>query len=200
MRKLVLQFVGDKEYELFESCFVHPLIEEERRCVRGKRSGAYRGFSTFQWTKAVQAVSLLFIEAAIRKFQPAYGPLLVGPKGSPASSLDYAIDKQTEWLTEMFGWTPAGTGVTKRLFLRSNPGQRYQGPVGVSINLNCLAYEEIEILLNYEVQHSLLQLTHLKEAIQQRAPEVCTKKVPALALVRRKSLLGELDGVLALAD
>jgi hypothetical protein len=148
MRKFALHFVGGTEYELFETLFVHPLVGEERRCIRGKRSGAYRGCATFQWTKAVQGLALLALEAGIRAGGPSMEPLLAGRRGSFASSLDYAIDKQTTWLMEMFGWDTSGTGVGRRLFPRSNPGQRFPGPVAISLNLNYLSHTEIQILVN----------------------------------------------------
>lgn len=166
MRELILQFVGDPQMELVESCFSHPRIGDERRCIRGKRSGAYRGYSTFQWTKGVQALSLLLIEAAIRGHIASSGPLLAGQTGSPASCLDYAIDKQTVWLMEMFGWTDSGDGFARRLFVRSNAGQRMPGPVAISLNHNYLASEDIKIFANYEAQVSLQQLSRLRESLR----------------------------------
>jgi hypothetical protein len=150
MRKLTLHFAGIDTVELFESCFIHPVIGEPRRCIRGKRSGAYRGYSTFQWTKAVQALSLLMVEAAKRVYEPSSHPMLRGGTGSFASSLDYAIDKQTTWLYDMFGWDDRGAGFSRRLFVRSNPGQRIAAPVAISLQLHCLSELEIEIFLNYE--------------------------------------------------
>ena len=165
MRKLVLHFVGDQQIELFETLFTHPVVGEERRCIRGKRSGAYRGYSTFQWTKAVQALSLLMVEACIRSHAPSNAPLLTGGTGSFASSLDYAIDKQTTWLFDMFGWDSKGGGLSRRLFIRSNPGQRLPGPVALSLNLISIGYQEIEILLNYEPVTGLDALRILKARI-----------------------------------
>ncbi len=164
MRKLVLHFVGDTRPELFETLFKHPVVGE-RRCIRGKRSGAYRDHSTFQWTKAVQAAAVLMIEGAIRQRESSYLPLLLGGNGSLASSLDYAIDKQTTWLMDMFGWDDDGSGISRRLFIRTNPGQRMPGPVGLSLNLNFLSYSEIEVLLNYRQLDTLSDLTTLKNAI-----------------------------------
>lgn len=166
MRKLVMHFVGDSSMELFESCFVHPTIGEERRCVRGKRSGAFRGYSTFQWTKAVQGLSIMMIEAAIRAQAPSAAPLLLGGTGSFASSLDYAIDKQTTWLYDMFGWDAKGAGFSRRLFIRSNPGQRLSAPVAITLNLNCLAFSEIEVLVNFQRVSDVDQLRNLQETIR----------------------------------
>ncbi len=172
MRKLVAHFAGTgSDCELIETMFTHPSIGEERRCIRGKRSGAYRGCSTFQWTKAVQALALLMVEAAIRKFEPSHAPLLVGRTGSLASSLDYAIDKQTSWLYEMFGWDSKGVGLSRKLLLRSNPGQRMQAPVAISMNLNYLEPANITIMFEYAEVSTLGELqalrTHLLAAIQQ---------------------------------
>lgn len=166
MRKLVLHFVGEQQIELFETCFKHPLIGEERRCIRGKRSGAYRGYATFQWTKAVQAMALLLLEAATRTHLPSRSPLLSGPKGSFASSLDYAIDKQTTWLLDMFGWDHKGSGLGRQLFIRTNPGQRLPGPVAIALNLNYLSYAEVEILWNYQPVATADELLSMKEKLQ----------------------------------
>ncbi len=165
MRKLVLHFIGESTVQLFETFFSHPLTSVERRCIRGRRCGAYRGYATFQWTKAVQALALLGVEAAIRAQEPAETPLLVGRRGSFASSLDYAIDKQTIWLTEMFGWDQNGAGLARRLFVRSNPGQRIPGPVALSLNRNFCDYNELQILLNERVVTDLEALKQLRASL-----------------------------------
>ena len=180
MRKFTMHFVGNDSVELFETCFMHPTIGEERRCVRGKRSGAYRGYATFQWTKAVQGLSLMMIEAAIRAQAPSPAPLLIGSTGTFASSLDYAIDKQTTWLYDMFGWDAKGSGFSRRLFIRSNPGQRLAAPVAITLNLNCLAFSEVEILLNFQVISDLDGLSALRDmvlAANTRSPTVAVEPV-----------------------
>jgi hypothetical protein len=176
MKKLTLHFAGDNTIELFETCFMHPLVGEERRCIRGKRSGAYRGYSTFQWTKAVQALSLLMVEAAIRVHAPSSAPLLHGSTGSFASSLDYAIDKQTTWLFDMFGWDSNGSGFSRRLFIRSNPGQRLAAPVAISLNFHSLAAEHLEIMVNYQKLSTLEELQSLKQRIEESAVKAESRK------------------------
>jgi hypothetical protein len=148
-RGFVLNFVSDEKVELFETAFRHPLVGEERRATRGKDSGAYRSHSTFQWTRAVQAMSLLMVRAALSNYFPRTEPLLMGFRGSLASSLDYAIDKQTLWLVDMFGTTATGEGMARRVFKRSNPGQRSAAPVAISLHPHTLACSEILILQNY---------------------------------------------------
>ena len=176
MRKLVIHFAGEDEIELFETLFIHPLLDREQRCIRGKRSGAYRDHSTFQWTKAVRALSVLIVEAAIRSTIPSAMPLLAGSTGTLASSLDYAIDKQTQWLFEMFGWTTDGGGLSRRLFIRSNPGQRMPGPVAISLNLNYLSPVEIEIYLNYERLTETQSLLDLKNRLTRDAAKQRTAR------------------------
>ena len=179
MRKLIIHFVGDDKMELFETCFIHPTIGEERRCVRGKRSGAYRGYATFQWTKAVQGLSLIMVEAAIRAQRPSSAPLLMGGTGTFASSLDYAIDKQTTWLYDMFGWDTKGSGFSRRLFIRSNPGQRLSAPVAITLNQNCLALSEIEVLVNFQPVTSVAELDSLKEKIERASGSAsCAEPAP----------------------
>lgn len=176
MRKLTMHFIGEAEMELFETCFIHPTISEERRCVRGKRSGAYRGYSTFQWTKAVQALSLLMVEAAIRAHTPSRAPLLLGSTGTFASSLDYAIDKQTSWLFDMFGWDTKGSGFSRKLFIRSNPGQRLAAPVALTLNLNCLSLNEVEILVNFQPVSTVEELRLLKARLEDVSALTCKEK------------------------
>jgi hypothetical protein len=63
-----------------------------------------------------------------------YLPLLEGGKHSLAASLDYALNKQPEWLFDMFGSDQAGNTYLRKLLLRSNSGRRRRGPVSLSIN------------------------------------------------------------------
>lgn len=173
-RRLVMHFVGEDRVELFETHFEHPLVGTERRLIRGKRSGAYRGYSTFQWTRAVQALSVLMVEARRCGAVGRGVPRLMGGKGSLASSLDYAIDKQTTWLHDMFGWDESGRGYSRRLFSRTNPGQRNMGPVAVGLNQFCLEFGDIEIMLNGALVstaeglgHVLVKLGHLDHETNQ---------------------------------
>jgi hypothetical protein len=175
-RGFTLNFIGEERVELFETAFRHPLVGEERRAIRGKQAGAYRGHSTFQWTKAVQAMCLLMVRAALSKGAPIRGPFLVGARGTAASSLDYAIDKQTLWLVDMFGTTCGGESMSRRVFARSNPGQRTSAPVALGLHVHTLSPADIVILKNYTPVNDPAELVALGKAIEPdgggAAPEI----------------------------
>jgi len=73
----------------------------------------------------------LFITAKLNKSSggnPEGGPDLLGDRVYPAASFDAALAKQPLWLVEMFGAYSNGAPVSRRLFVRSNPGFRRGGP------------------------------------------------------------------------
>jgi hypothetical protein len=45
--------------------FIHPLIGRELKTIRGKSNGAYTDFGSFQWTKAVKAISILGVRSKL---------------------------------------------------------------------------------------------------------------------------------------
>lgn len=163
MAKFSLYFVGDEAPELHETVFVQPILGQERRSVRGKRAGAYEGYSTFQWTKAVQGLSVLFLRARMRlsgENSCSFSvPQLIGDNLSLAASLDYALDKQTTWLLDMFGWDRNGLALARRAIYRTNPGRKRKGPVALSLNPNFLPPEDVEIYFNQQpiTKSSVLQ-------------------------------------------
>ena len=118
--------------------------------MRGKTSGAYSCTGSFQWTPAVKAVCVLFIQALIHRFGQAHmtRPMISGRRGSLASSLDYAIDKEPQWLCDMFGLDQSGKTNLRRLISRTNPGSKRPGPVSLSVNETILATENIVVLLD----------------------------------------------------
>lgn len=148
MARFALWFEGKSSPELCRTEFFHSLSGETLRCVRGKRSGPYKDFGTFQWTNAVKALSVLCLKA--RCFKCERG-ILTGQKGSLAASLDYAIDKQPNWLIDMLGVDSRGQALVSRLMNRSNPGQRKGRRVCLAINQNTLKPDEIIIYLNGEL-------------------------------------------------
>lgn len=138
--------------ELDQVHFTHSLLDGERISVRGKTasSGAH---GTFQWTTAVQALSVLLLRGALNasNFGLKRFPVIneiKGEKGSLAASLDYAIDKQPAWLAEMFGTDAQGASLFRRLITRNNSGGRRPGPVSITLNLIALPPERISITLD----------------------------------------------------
>lgn len=174
MPKIILDFVSENGLQLCETRFSHPVVGEDKCCVRGKLSGAYDGFGTFQWTKAVQGLAILLVRAKIHKvFQssnPIMGPHLIGYRLSPAASLDYALDKQTTWLVDMFGCDKYGMCLARRMIKRTNSGRKRAGPVSLSLNTKFLEPDEVLVRLDKEPVVELEGLLMLHSGIPGAEP------------------------------
>lgn len=152
---------------LEKTSFTSSAIGSQLNAVRGKTAGAYKGFSTFQWTPAVQSMVMLTLRAAARALEPSCPiAMLHGYDGSPASSLDYSIGKTPVWMLDIFGVDRAGTAIAKRLFKRTNPERKRSGPVAVSLNENMLPAGEIAIFLNETLVSDHAVLLQLADEIE----------------------------------
>lgn len=170
MAKLSLFFSGENSPELVETAFCHPILTSEKRCVRGKSPGAYEGYSTFQWSKAVQGLSLLILRAKIEQSldpnsQGMLRPHIVGYALSQAASLDYALDKQTPWLLDMLGWDRNGLALARRAITRTNPGRKREGPVALSLNTKFLVASDIKIYLHGREVSEVSRLVYLAQKV-----------------------------------
>lgn len=147
---------SDGGFELTRSLFLYTPLNYSIQAVRGRYSGAYPGAATFQWTSAVQALSVALLRgAAWRNREKEVEPLLSGKKGTLASSLDDALYKQTGWLCDVFGADFKGQSLANKLFKRTNPGKKQPGPVAFSLNGNVLPAHAITILIDdVEVRES----------------------------------------------
>jgi hypothetical protein len=146
-------------------------IKKEIIAVRGKTAGAYKDAGTFQWTPGVKALSLICLTALARDLKQVENilPLLEGGKNSLASSLDYALNKQPEWLFDMFGIDKNGNAYLRQLLLRSNPGRRWRGTVSISLNEQLLAPQSINIYVENILVRDAEELQRLALAIQNQA-------------------------------
>lgn len=147
-KKLVLKFY---DAQLTETFFKHPLLESPCQSVRGKTAGAYERLGTFQWTTAVQALSLLLIETVLSYKKNPVQPepaQLSGLGGTLASSLDYALSKSPIWMAEMFGSDSLGNVLSKRVIKRTNPNRKRPGPVVLSVNDNFIDFSSIEVVID----------------------------------------------------
>src|SRR5262245_50376755 len=86
-------------------------------CVRGGCLPQMQGESTFSWSAGVRAAALLVAKHSLAGETIAR---LRGDIGSAAASLDYAISKEPNWALDMFGTSPGGKALIKRLFCRRN--------------------------------------------------------------------------------
>lgn len=126
-----LFFSGKQEPELFRVEIYHPRLPGPRLCVRGKAEGAHLHAGSFQWTSAVRAMAILICRSAGMKRRGEHPTPLVGGRGTPASSLDYAMAKNTQWLSDTFGADAGGNELWPAFFRRSNPNRKRGGPAGV---------------------------------------------------------------------
>lgn len=164
---LSLWFSTDRQIELIKTTFNSPSISNEVCAIRGKTAGAFASCATFQWTAAVQALSVLLLKAVVREKSGcrSFQPLLEGGKGTIASSLDAALYKQNSWL-ELFGSTATGDLLSRRIITRTNPGRKRFGPVMISLNERILPAGAITVYLDDRPIHDLPTLTRCVEAIE----------------------------------
>lgn len=163
MKELTLEFIG---LELVKTKFSHPLIGRELRTIRGKSNGAYADFGSFQWTKAVKAIAALGVRSKLFSHAGCdLQAMIEGGALSLAAALDYAIDKQPMWLSDMFGMDSQGKSISKRLFNRTNPGRKRSGPTAISINPYFLPTDSIKIYHNGHELNSLVQLKELDQLL-----------------------------------
>ena len=151
IKQITLQLVDTVEpslylFEMWEEGATSP-----RQAVRGKLPGALARAGTFQWTKAVRAMTLLLVRHAAEHYNPTSGGLIYGEADTLASSLDYAISKNTGWLCDMFGSTSLGVCNAARLFSRCNSNRKRPGPVMISVNSNLLRPDQIKIRVHSTV-------------------------------------------------
>lgn len=166
--RLKLKFCGTITPELCESHFAHPLLARTLSSTRGKAGGAFPSYGTFQWTKAVKAVSILAIRAKLSVLEAAQNmaPFIQGEAGTLAASLDYAIQKEPAWVLDLFGVDASGSALIRRVFHRSNPGRKRVGPVAISWNPMFIPHKEIEIWWEEKNINSAETLQYLLEKLE----------------------------------
>lgn len=141
MPAISLHFSEFRSPELYRVEFSHPLLNSERLCVRGKSAGAFACDGTFEWSRAVRALSLLLVRQAAHSAQtgrangaPRKQSVLEGYSGSAAAAFDGALNKQPVWLSDLFGFDRQGKPLAQRLFRQTNSHRRTRGPTAVSLN------------------------------------------------------------------
>ena len=172
MNELALSFTySGSIIELEKTSFRLHGMDTEIVAVRGKTAGANGDSGTFQWTPGVKALCVLFMRVLFMRVLSrrlrgtgVTGPLITGGKSSVAASLDYALDKEPQWICDMFGVDKRGKNQLRRLILRTNPGRKRPGPVSLGLNGDALDAKDITILVDSSPIHDpnfLDQLTAL---------------------------------------
>ncbi len=168
----VLYFEGIERLELVRSEFSPSGGSDTLVVIRGKTSGAFTRYGSFQWTSGVRAVCSAFLRYTMSEINPGVDYCLIGSRGSLAASLDYALSKGPAWIGEMFGATPGGGLYAKRLFRITNPNRKRPGPVALSVNKSLISGASIEVHWNGQKVTGLAELTAILQSIEsQDEPE-----------------------------
>ena len=205
MAHLELHFTDDENPSLWMTKFSVSSVGPEIKSTRGDFASV-SSESSFRWTAAVKALSLLIIRHVLYS-KSSFSDLniLVGDKGSQAASLDYAIAKQPGWILDMFGKDSEGFPLIKKLVQRSNPERKRPGPVSMSINSRLLSIENIKIYIGetHVTEHDKLKF--LEEILTEDNSQITVKDLskPSLDHSQRvelsisKILLGFLFAIAA---
>ncbi|MFN8391210.1 MAG: hypothetical protein U0136_13040 [Bdellovibrionota bacterium] len=89
--------------------------------------------STFSWTSAVHALALLLVRSAFSQENSGVANGLSGERGSPATTLDYALAKQSSWIRDICGPGSRGLPLLREILLISNSHSKRPGPVEVRL-------------------------------------------------------------------
>lgn len=127
---LYFRSCADSQPALVEVAFRRSNETPVLRTVRGKFCYIVPAGGSFQWTRAVKALTVLLLRTVIH----GNGAVIQGEAGSLAASLDYALSKEPTWLSEMFGADSQGRAFARRLFYRTNPERKRAGPVIINLN------------------------------------------------------------------
>lgn len=164
--------------------FSSALLNKTIVSVRGKSGAGARAEGSFQWTSAVQALTILFLRACYHGKLVSEAPEIVvsadlqGERGSVAASLEYAIDKQPHWLQEMFGADSKGNTLLRRLLHRDNPGGKRPGPIAISVNRSALPAESIQVFVDDALITSARDLLFVTRAVEKACGAIELREAP----------------------
>ncbi len=144
MTQIHLALYKGDSIELDEIEFLHPSQKESILSVRGKTTLGRHAEASFQWTSAIQALTVLMLKYAAGHTRFT----LVGGTGSPAASVDFAISRQPRWVTEVFGVDKQGVSLLRRIVTRSNSNMKRPGPVAISLSNSPLNEVKITVSIN----------------------------------------------------
>jgi hypothetical protein len=186
---LQLDFAGIDSLELVQTTF--RLGSTTHASIRGKTSGAYHDFGSFQWTSAVKALAVVALKGLLSaQTSDPQQAILSGGRASLAASLDYALAKSPRWLVEMFGCYRDGRLYARRLINITNSHRKRQGLVAVSLNTRLLLPDQIRITLNGCAVTSASALEHLLTHIDSTgsAPSFRCSVLPSETSIRQQKI------------
>lgn len=164
----VFHFEGSTRLELVRTEVRINGLPRPLTCIRGKTSGAYANFGSFQWTSGVRGVCSAFLRFVLSEGSDVVDFCLIGGKASLAASLDYAISKGPAWLAEMFGAGVGGNQLARRIFKITNPNRKRPGPVAISVNKNLVSADQIQIFWDGKLVTEGAQLYSMLLAVEEQ--------------------------------
>ena len=162
MSFLKLSFVSrSDEISLSSTTFRLETGGPEIRSIRS--TAVLSGAGTFQWTAAVKALSLFFLQA--KRERTLAGPCLEGEAGSAAASLDYALSKEPSWMSDIFGSDEEGRPCLHSFIRRVNPNRKRPGPVQLYLTSRRLSPDSIAVFLDGSEVHAE-GVTKISESVE----------------------------------
>ncbi len=157
--KITLFFSTRPTRELLEIRFSSASTDGELTSVRGTFSGARGDASTFKWTPATQALSVILLRAAADGRDPTLQdvisrPLLFGRFGSHANQLSRGIYKNARWILDDFvcGVTRDGRKTFERKVNRSQVIGVLTGYPGAKVALEVGSGAHCSLYRGYSIQ------------------------------------------------
>ena len=180
----VFYFEGSSRIELVRTEVRINGVPRSLICIRGKTSGAYANFGSFQWTSGVRGVCSAFLRFVLSEGSDVVDFCLIGGKASLAASLDYAISKGPAWLGEMFGTGIGGNQLARRIFKITNPNRKRPGPVAISVNKNLASADQVQIFWDNKLVVEQSQLYSMLLAIEEQGIDTQNDTGQKLSVVK----------------
>ena len=180
----VFYFEGSARLELVRTEVRINALPRCLTCIRGKTSGAYANFGSFQWTSGVRGVCSAFLRFILSEGSDKVDFCLIGGKASLAASLDYAISKGPAWLGEMFGAGVGGNQLARRIFKITNPNRKRPGPVAISVNKNLVSADQVQIFWDGKQVTEHSQLYSMLLAVEEQGVDGQRDSAQKLSVVK----------------
>lgn len=193
---LELHFTTGETPQLTKTVFMCPHLETPLTGMRGEL--VPRHVVPFRWTTAIHALSLCFVRALANELQgKQYEPALIGQHGTPASSVDFLIQKSHLWVIDLFGSDVNGKSLLRRIFTIMNSRCTMPGPVQIYVKTNILKPANIKVFLDGERLTGVEEVSRLAEGLQSSWRPGCATAERTLKALRRKPQVRRLEMSLA---
>ena len=178
--QLTLFFATKPSRELLEMRFTPPSCEGELVSVRGTFSGARGDASSFKWTPATKAFSVVALRAAAdgrerERDAIIARPLIAGRFGSLANALARGIFKQARWIVDGFGIDQEGALNIRRILKLGNSRLRRPSNLEIGVNYRYLNPSRIKVFVDGRLYEEPELLRELSDRIYEES-EAATER------------------------